>query len=137
MATAGTPAGTPAGLSTGGTGAGSGDGGPAPLAVELRGITKRFPGVIALDSVNLTVRAGEIHAICGENGAGKATLMKVLSGVYPAGRDDGEIVYEGQPVRFNGIRDSENVGIVIINQALALVPELTIAENISLHNERV
>ncbi|MBB3086754.1 multiple monosaccharide ABC transporter ATP-binding protein [Geodermatophilus sabuli] len=104
--------------------------------LEMRSITKTFPGVKALSDVNLQVRRGEIHAICGENGAGKSTLMKVLSGVYPAGSYDGEIVYDGQPVRFNGIRDSEHVGIVIIHQELALVPYLSIAENIFLGNER-
>jgi len=104
--------------------------------LEMRGITKTFPGVKALEDVNLKVRRGEIHAICGENGAGKSTLMKVLSGVYPAGSYDGEIVYDGQPVRFSGIRDSEHVGIVIIHQELALVPYLSIAENIFLGSER-
>ena len=104
--------------------------------LEMRGITKTFPGVKALEDVNLAVRRGEIHAICGENGAGKSTLMKVLSGVYPAGSYDGEIVFDGQPVRFNGIRDSEHVGIVIIHQELALVPYLSIAENMFLGNER-
>ncbi|MGY1633407.1 multiple monosaccharide ABC transporter ATP-binding protein [Geodermatophilus sp. SYSU D01186] len=104
--------------------------------LEMRSITKTFPGVKALSDVNLKVRRGEIHAICGENGAGKSTLMKVLSGVYPAGDYDGEIIYDGQPVRFNGIRDSEHVGIVIIHQELALVPYLSIAENIFLGNER-
>ncbi|SDN16895.1 monosaccharide ABC transporter ATP-binding protein, CUT2 family [Geodermatophilus siccatus] len=104
--------------------------------LEMRGITKTFPGVKALEDVNLAVRRGEIHAICGENGAGKSTLMKVLSGVYPTGSYEGEIVFDGQPVRFNGIRDSEHVGIVIIHQELALVPYLSIAENIFLGNER-
>jgi putative multiple sugar transport system ATP-binding protein len=104
--------------------------------LEMRGITKTFPGVKALEDVNLAVRRGEIHAICGENGAGKSTLMKVLSGVYPTGTYDGEIVFDGQPVRFNGIRDSEHVGIVIIHQELALVPYLSIAENMFLGNER-
>jgi putative multiple sugar transport system ATP-binding protein len=82
------------------------------------------------------VRRGEIHAICGENGAGKSTLMKVLSGVYPTGSYDGEIVYDGQPASFSNIRDSEHVGIVIIHQELALVPYLSIAENLFLGNER-
>ncbi|WP_100497978.1 multiple monosaccharide ABC transporter ATP-binding protein [Geodermatophilus chilensis] len=104
--------------------------------LEMRGITKTFPGVKALEDVNLAVRRGEIHAICGENGAGKSTLMKVLSGVYPTGSYEGEIVFDGQPVRFSGIRDSEHVGIVIIHQELALVPYLSIAENIFLGNER-
>ncbi|MGY1689016.1 multiple monosaccharide ABC transporter ATP-binding protein [Geodermatophilus sp. SYSU D01105] len=103
--------------------------------LEMRSITKTFPGVKALSDVNLKVRRGEIHAICGENGAGKSTLMKVLSGVYPAGSYDGEIVYDGTVSTFNGIRDSEHVGIVIIHQELALVPYLSIAENIFLGNE--
>jgi putative multiple sugar transport system ATP-binding protein len=104
--------------------------------LEMRNITKSFPGVKALEDVSLAVRRGEIHAICGENGAGKSTLMKVLSGVYPTGSYDGEIVFDGKPVHFNGIRDSEAVGIVIIHQELALVPYLSIAENIFLGNER-
>ncbi|MBB5826333.1 multiple monosaccharide ABC transporter ATP-binding protein [Micromonospora carbonacea] len=104
--------------------------------LEMRTITKTFPGVAALQDVSITVRRGEIHAICGENGAGKSTLMKVLSGVYPAGSYDGEIVFDGRPVHFRGIRDSETHGIVIIHQELALVPHLSIAENIFLGNER-
>jgi putative multiple sugar transport system ATP-binding protein len=104
--------------------------------LEMRSITKTFPGVKALEDVSLAVSRGEIHAICGENGAGKSTLMKVLSGVYPAGSYDGEIFFDGQPGRFAGIRDSEHVGIVIIHQELALVPYLSIAENIFLGNER-
>ncbi|WP_111559920.1 multiple monosaccharide ABC transporter ATP-binding protein [Paracoccus sediminilitoris] len=104
--------------------------------LEMRNITKTFPGVKALDNVTLSVREGEIHAICGENGAGKSTLMKVLSGVYPHGSYDGQIIYDGQPASFAGIRDSEDRGIIIIHQELALVPLLTIAENIFLGNER-
>ncbi|MFG1803548.1 multiple monosaccharide ABC transporter ATP-binding protein [Micromonospora carbonacea] len=104
--------------------------------LEMRTITKTFPGVAALQDVSITVRRGEIHAICGENGAGKSTLMKVLSGVYPSGSYDGEIVFDGRPVHFRGIRDSEAHGIVIIHQELALVPHLSIAENIFLGNER-
>lgn len=104
--------------------------------LEMRSITKTFPGVKALENVSLNVSRGEIHAICGENGAGKSTLMKVLSGVYPAGTYDGEIVFDGEPCRFGGIRDSEHRGIVIIHQELALVPYLSIAENIFLGNER-
>jgi putative multiple sugar transport system ATP-binding protein len=103
--------------------------------LEMRGITKQFPGVKALDNVNLRVRAGEIHAVVGENGAGKSTLMKVLSGVYPHGSYSGEIVYDGQPRAFTGIADSEHVGVIIIHQELALVPLLSIAENIFLGNE--
>ena len=105
--------------------------------LEMRSITKRFPGVVALKDVSLTVGEGEIHAICGENGAGKSTLMKVLSGVEPAGSYEGEIHYRGRPVSFANINDSEAEGIVIIHQELALVPHLSIAENIFLGNERV
>ncbi len=106
------------------------------VLLEMRGITKRFPGVTALQDVSLVVRPGEIHAICGENGAGKSTLMKVLSGVYPTGSYDGEIRFDGKAVHFGGIRDSESAGIGIIHQELALVPYLSIAENIFLGNER-
>ncbi len=112
-------------------------GGDLPDTIlEMRAITKTFPGVTALSEVSLAVRRGEIHAICGENGAGKSTLMKVLSGVHPAGTYDGEIVLDGRPARFAGIRDSEADGIVIIHQELALVPHLSIAENVFLGNER-
>ncbi|MEV5739362.1 multiple monosaccharide ABC transporter ATP-binding protein [Microbispora rosea] len=104
--------------------------------LRMSGITKTFPGVKALQDVNLAVRRGEIHAICGENGAGKSTLMKVLSGVYPHGQYDGEITFEGRRCEFGGIRDSEHAGIVIIHQELALCPQLSIAENIYLGNER-
>ncbi len=104
--------------------------------LEMRGITKTFPGVTALSEVGLTVRGAEIHAICGENGAGKSTLMKVLSGVHPHGSYDGEILFEGEPVAFKDIRASEQRGIVIIHQELALVPHLSIAENIFLGNEQ-
>ncbi len=103
--------------------------------LEMRGITKTFPGVKALDNVTLTVEAGEIHAICGENGAGKSTLMKVLSGVYPHGSYDGEIIYDGAVLALKGIRDSETKGIIIIHQELALVPLLSIAENMFLGHE--
>ncbi len=103
--------------------------------LEMRGISKVFPGVRALDNVNLTVEAGEIHAICGENGAGKSTLMKVLSGVYPHGSYEGEILYDGKTLACRTIRDSEDHGIIIIHQELALVPLLSIAENLFLGNE--
>jgi putative multiple sugar transport system ATP-binding protein len=106
----------------------------APL-LEMHGITKRFGNVTALDDVNLTVRRGEIHAICGENGAGKSTLMKVLSGIYPHGSYDGDIHFDGSRCEFKDIRSSERRGIVIIHQELALVPVLSIAENIFLGNE--
>src|ERR1051325_6975024 len=100
--------------------------------LEVRGITKTFPGVKALDDVNITVRAGQIHALVGENGAGKSTLMKVLSGVYPHGSYEGTIVFEGEERRFRDINDSEALGIIIIHQELALIPLMSIAENIFL-----
>jgi putative multiple sugar transport system ATP-binding protein len=103
--------------------------------LEMRGITKTFPGVRALDKVHLTVMPGEIHALVGENGAGKSTLMKVLSGVYPEGSYDGDILFEGEVRHFRDLADSEALGIVIIHQELALVPLLSIAENIFLGNE--
>jgi putative multiple sugar transport system ATP-binding protein len=106
-----------------------------PVILEMRSITKEFPGVKALSNVSLLVRAGEIHAICGENGAGKSTLMKVLSGVYPFGSYEGDIVYQAEVQQFKDIRASEHAGIVIIHQELALIPELSITENIFLGNE--
>lgn len=105
------------------------------LILEMRHITKVFPGVIALDDVNLNVHVEEIHAICGENGAGKSTLMKVLSGVHPHGTYEGQIMYDGEEMRFGSIRDSEARGIVIIHQELALIPLLSIAENMFMGNE--
>jgi putative multiple sugar transport system ATP-binding protein len=103
--------------------------------LEMVGITKKFPGVTALDQVSLSVVRGEIHAICGENGAGKSTLMKVLSGVHPHGSYTGEIRFDGAEVSFRDIRSSERAGIVIIHQELALIPELSITENLFLGNE--
>jgi putative multiple sugar transport system ATP-binding protein len=103
--------------------------------LEMRSITKEFPGVKALSNVSITVVAGQIHAICGENGAGKSTLMNVLSGVHPAGTYSGDIIFQGEPVQFKDIRSSEAAGIVIIHQELALIPELSITENIFLGNE--
>jgi putative multiple sugar transport system ATP-binding protein len=103
--------------------------------LEMRSITKTFPGVNALENVNLEVMPAEIHAVVGENGAGKSTLMKVLSGVYPHGTYTGEIVLEGEERKFATIADSENTGIIIIHQELALVPLLSIAENIFLGHE--
>ena len=100
--------------------------------LEMKNISKEFPGVKALDNVNLTVRQGEIHALVGENGAGKSTLMKVLSGVYPYGTYTGEILIDDKPVSFRQIKDAENAGISIIYQELTVFPELTIAENIAL-----
>ncbi|MBY0011080.1 multiple monosaccharide ABC transporter ATP-binding protein [Paenibacillus typhae] len=104
--------------------------------LEMKGITKTFPGVKALSDVNLKVKAGEIHALCGENGAGKSTLMKVLSGVYPHGSYDGDILFGGEVCQFRDIKDSERQGIVIIHQELALIPYLSISENIFLGNEQ-
>ena len=102
----------------------------------MRNITKEFPGVKALDNVNLEVERGEIHALVGENGAGKSTLMNVLSGTYPYGTYTGDIIYDGEVCQFKTLRDSEEKGIVIIHQELALIPELSIGENMFLGNER-
>lgn len=106
------------------------------VLLEMSHITKEFSGVKALDDVNLTVRRGEIHALCGENGAGKSTLMNVLSGVYPHGEYTGKIIYEGKECKFSDIKDSEKLGIVIIHQELALIPYLSIAENVFIGNEQ-
>ncbi|MGF9698485.1 multiple monosaccharide ABC transporter ATP-binding protein [Paenibacillus sp. MABNR03] len=106
------------------------------IILEMKGITKTFPGVKALENVNLKVREGEIHSLCGENGAGKSTLMKVLSGVYPHGSYEGDILFQGKTCEFKSIKQSEDLGIVIIHQELALIPYLSIAENIYLGNER-
>jgi len=103
--------------------------------LEMRGITKEFPGVRALDNVNFKVKNGEIHCLVGENGAGKSTLMKVLSGVYKFGSYSGDIVYNGQVQQFQSTKDSENAGIAIISQELALIPELTVYENIFFGHE--
>jgi putative multiple sugar transport system ATP-binding protein len=103
--------------------------------LQLKGIVKEFPGVRALDNVDMCIAKGEIHALVGENGAGKSTLMNVLSGVYPHGSYQGEIIFDGRPCVFLKSRDSEKLGIVIIHQELALVPNITIAENIFLGNE--
>ena len=108
----------------------------ANLILEMKNITKTFPGVKALDNVNLQVEEGEIHALVGENGAGKSTLMNVLSGIYPYGTYEGDIVYKGEVCKFNKIKDSESRGIVIIHQELALIPYMTIGENMYLGNER-
>jgi len=103
--------------------------------LEMRDITKDFPGVRALNNVNLKVLPGEIHALVGENGAGKSTLIKVLSGVYPFGTYEGDIVLNGNVVRFHNVHDSESMGISVIYQELTLIKEMTIAENIFLGNE--
>ena len=108
----------------------------AKILLEMKNITKTFPGVKALSDVNLQVEEGEIHALVGENGAGKSTLMNVLSGIYPHGTYEGDIVFDGEVCEFSNIKDSEAKGIVIIHQELALVPYMTIAENMFLGNER-
>ncbi|MDO5048856.1 MAG: sugar ABC transporter ATP-binding protein [Actinomycetaceae bacterium] len=106
------------------------------IHLEMRHIDKDFNGVQVLKNVNFDVRKGEVHSICGENGAGKSTLMKILTGVYPSGEYSGEIIYEGKKVKFNSIRDAEDAGIAIIHQELALVPDLSIAENVFLGQEK-
>ena len=108
-----------------------------PIILQMKNITKVFPGVRALDDVTMEVCRGNIHAICGENGAGKSTLMKVLSGVYPYGSYEGQIVYMGGEVVFRNTKESEKAGIAIIYQELTLIPELSITENIFLGNEVV
>ncbi len=107
------------------------------FVLELRNIVKEFPGVRALDRVNLAVRPGEIHGLVGENGAGKSTLLKVLSGVYPHGTYEGGIVLKGESRQFRGTREAEAGGIAIIHQELNLIPELSVAENIFLGHEPV
>ncbi|MDU7028759.1 multiple monosaccharide ABC transporter ATP-binding protein [Robinsoniella peoriensis] len=106
------------------------------VILEMQNIIKEFPGVKALDHVNLKVRTKTIHALVGENGAGKSTLMKVLSGVYGFGTYNGKILYEGNECRFKNVKDSEREGIVIIHQELALIPQLSIMENIFMGNEQ-
>ena len=104
--------------------------------LQMKNITKTFGPVKALTDVNLDVKRGEIHAVCGENGAGKSTLMNVLSGVYPHGTYSGDIIFDGQACEFRNIKASEELGIVIIHQELALSPFLSIAENIFMGNEQ-
>src|SRR5690242_9390554 len=106
------------------------------VILEMRNITKTFPGVKALKDVTFSVKQGEIHALVGENGAGKSTLMNVLSGVYPYGSYEGEIYFEGKECRFQNINQSEEVGLVIVHQELALIPYLSITENLFLGNEQ-
>jgi D-xylose transport system ATP-binding protein len=106
----------------------------AEYLLEMRNIVKEFGGVRALNGIDIKLKAGECAGLCGENGAGKSTLMKVLSAVYPYGTWDGEILWDGQPLRAQSIRETEAAGIVIIHQELMLVPELSVAENIFLGN---
>src|SRR5438046_10539470 len=103
--------------------------------LSVRGITQRFPGVVALKDVSLELRVGEVLALMGENGAGKSTLMKILGGAYPP--DEGELLIDGQPVVLKGIADAKKRGIALIHQELMLVPQLSIASNIFLGNERL
>jgi ribose transport system ATP-binding protein len=105
----------------------------AEKVLEMKNITKTFPGVKALDKVNFSLRKGEVHALLGENGAGKSTLMKVLNGIHK--RDEGEIILKGQPVEFEGTKEAQNAGLAIIHQELELIPHLNVAENIYLGRE--
>ena len=105
----------------------------AKILLEMKNITKTFPGVKALNNVNFQVEEGEIHALVGENGAGKSTLMNVLSGIYPFGTYEGDIIYDDEVCMFQNIKDSEKKGIVIIHQELALVPQMSIGENMFLY----
>ena len=103
--------------------------------LQMKNITKNFVGVRALNKVSLKVKRGEIHALCGENGAGKSTLMKILSGIYPYGTYNGEIIFNGENLMISNIKDAEEKGIAIIHQELALIKELSVAENIFIGNE--
>src|SRR6187401_2915162 len=101
--------------------------------LELRGITKQFPGVLANDHVDFELRRGEVHALLGENGAGKSTLMNILYGLYQP--DEGQILVKGEPVRFHSPKDAINRGIGMVHQHFMLIPVMTVAENIVLANE--
>jgi ribose transport system ATP-binding protein len=103
--------------------------------LELRGITKRFPGVLALDAVSLALHAGEVHMLMGENGAGKSTLMKILCGAYTA--DSGQIFSDGRPVKVRDAADARALGVAVIFQEYSLVPHLSIAQNIFLGREPI
>ena len=103
--------------------------------LATRDLIKRFPGVVALKGVSFDLQPGEIHALCGENGAGKSTLIKTLAGVHPFGSYEGEILIDGAAARFKTVRDSERAGMAVIYQELALVPEMTVAENLFLGAE--
>ncbi len=109
------------------------------IILDIRNVTKRFPGVTALNDVSIQIRRGEIHGLCGENGAGKSTLMKILSGVYPYGTYDGTILYDGQELKLENrsIRQAIEEGIAIVYQELTLVPNMTVGENVFLGKEPV
>jgi D-xylose transport system ATP-binding protein len=105
------------------------------LLLEARGLSKRFGGVVALDGVDFTLRRGEVHALCGENGAGKSTLIKILCGIHPHGSHGGSLFIDGQAQRFDGVADATAAGLAVIHQELALVPQMTVAENLFLGQE--
>jgi D-xylose transport system ATP-binding protein len=109
------------------------------IILDIRNVTKEFPGVTALENVTIGIRRGEIHGICGENGAGKSTLMKILAGVYPWGDYEGMVLYEGQELRLENrsIRQASEQGIAIVYQELTLVPSMTVGENVFLGREPV
>src|SRR5204863_8053772 len=109
------------------------DSASAAPAVEMRGIVKRFPGVVANNGIDLSVRRGEIHALLGENGAGKTTLMNILFGLYHP--DEGEIRVNGQPVRFGSARDAVLAGLAMVHQHFMLIPRFTVTENVILGSE--
>jgi D-xylose transport system ATP-binding protein len=106
-----------------------------PIVLKTEGIVKKFPGVVALKKVSFDLRAGEIHGLCGENGAGKSTLIKVLSGIHPHGSYEGDFLVNGQPAKFRSLADAERAGIAVIYQELALINDMTVAENIFLGSE--
>lgn len=109
------------------------------IILDIRNVTKKFPGVTALKNVSIKIRQGEIHGLCGENGAGKSTLMKILSGVYPYGTYEGEVLYHGDVLKLehSSIRQASELGIAIVHQELTLVPSMTVGENVFLGKEPV